>query len=141
VNVATARAEIDDIISSVLNLLSANNLRIKFVTYFVGAVASSMGPFMKDAIFCAAAFVSSCDFDTLSFAISSSRTLMDFAFSEATLPLEDFVVSMASTEGILKENERKIDKIGGGYRIKTFRRALNAICLSLSPQISRSVLS
>jgi hypothetical protein len=92
---------------------------------------------MKDAIFCAAAFVSSCDFDTLSFAISSSRTLMDFAFSEATLPLVVFLESMTSTDGMLQEKGSKIDYEVGGYR-KTFR-ALNqtlsvkAICLSFEP--------
>lgn len=98
--------------SSGINLLRAGKVDLNDVAYFVGAAASSMGPFMKDAIFCAAAFVSSWDFDTLSFAISSSRTLTDFAFSEAILPLVDFVESMASTEGMLKG--RKIDKEDGG---------------------------
>jgi hypothetical protein len=56
-----------------------------------------MGPLMKVAKFFAAAFVSSCDFDTLSFDISSSRTLMDFAFS--------FAAAMVSTDGIVVGKE------------------------------------
>lgn len=78
---------------------------------------------MKDAIFLAAAFVSSCDFDTLSFAISSSRTLTDFAFSEVTLPLVGFVASMTSTTGMLQEKRRKIDKKSEGI-VKLFVRLI-----------------
>jgi hypothetical protein len=35
--------------------------------------------------------------------------LMDFAFSEAALPLVAFVESMTSTDGMLQERGRKID--------------------------------
>ena len=54
---------------------------------------------MKEAMLWVAALTSSCDLDTLNFAISSSRTLMDCAFSF----FEIFVESMASTDGMVME--------------------------------------
>jgi hypothetical protein len=53
-------------------------------THFVGASCSSIGPLMKLAMFCEASVASSAVFEMVSFWRSSSRTLMDPAFSDLT---------------------------------------------------------
>lgn len=73
-------------------------------TYLVGASCSSISPLMKAAMLWVAALTSSCDVDTLSFAISSSRTLMDRAFSFFAICVE----SMTATDGMVI--------VGGGRR-------------------------
>lgn len=62
---------------------------------------------MKVAMLLVTALTSSCDLDTLSFAIRSSRTLMDCAFSFLM-----FEESMAWTDGMVMEGRGGIEKRG-----------------------------
>src|SRR5438045_255390 len=79
---------------------------------------------MKVAKFRAAAFVSSCDFEILSFNMSSSRTLIDLAFS--------FAAAMVSTEGMLVGKRKEtITEIWCGYYIAKLFRAIMGTLLSI----------
>jgi hypothetical protein len=60
---------------------------------------------MKVMRFRVAVFVSSCDFEILSFAINSSRTLIDFAFSKAVLPLTSGE-SITSIDGMMNREQK-----------------------------------
>jgi len=67
----------------------------------VGASCSSMGPLMKVAMLPAVALVSSAVFEMLNLLKSSSRTLIDFKFSDLVLAAFDGTESMMSAEGML----------------------------------------
>ena len=78
--------------------------RVKFAevkTHFVGASCSSMSPLMNVAMLPAAALVSSAVFDIVSLLSSSSRTLIDFWFSDFVLAALEGTVSMMSSPGIM----------------------------------------
>ena len=62
---------------------------------------------MNVAMLLVTALTSSCDLDTLNFAIRSSRTLMDCAFSFLM-----FEESMAWTDGMVMEGRGRIEKRG-----------------------------
>ncbi len=62
-----------------------------------------MGPLMNVAMLPAAALVSSADLEMLNVLKSSSRTLIDFRFSDLVLAAFDGTESMTSTEGMFRE--------------------------------------
>lgn len=70
-------------------------------THFVGASCSSMSPLINVAMLPAAALVSAADFEMDSLFSSSSRTWIDFWFSDLVLTVFDGTDSIISTDGMM----------------------------------------